>query len=248
MEKTEIALTQRGLALGSLNDMFRFAQYVVASNLAPAGLKTPEQVVVALQTGSELGLPPMASLRSLAVINGKTTLYGDAGLAMIRKSGELEAFEESMEGEIGLDLSKTPNKVHAKCTATRDGTTVTGTFSVEDAKRAKLWLKKSKQGYDTPWCTHPQRMLKFKARAFVLRDLFGDVLEGLSFYEEYVGTEPTPEVEIKRDMGSKVIKSVEVVETNVIEDRPKPQVLPTEVIDETSAKPITASDKKPSWL
>lgn len=232
-EKREIQLTQRGLALTNLEDMFRFAQYVVASGLAPAGLSQPEQVVIALQSGAELGMPPMASLRGFGVINGRATLYGDAGLALVRKSGKLEAFDESIEGNIGLDLTKTSDAVHAKCSATRDGRTVTRSFSVEDAKRARLWMKKTSKGYDTPWVTHPQRMMQFKARAFCLRDLFGDVLEGLSFYEEFVGmeeTEPTNEDRIKADMGSKKVESVTVVD--------KPKASDGRVIDDLKVSGI----------
>jgi hypothetical protein len=49
---------------------------------------------------------------------------------------------------------------------------------VADAKAAKLW------GKSGPWTDYPRRMLKFRARGFVLRDVFGDVLKGLRTAEE----------------------------------------------------------------
>ena len=59
-------------------------------------------------------------------------------------------------------------------------------FIVADAKRAKLWGKAG------PWTDYPKRMLRFRARGYVLRDLFGDVLKGLRTVEEArdIPTEP----------------------------------------------------------
>ena len=51
-------------------------------------------------------------------------------------------------------------------------------FTIADAKTAGLW---SKGG---TWKTHPKRMLKYKARAFALRDKFPDALNGMHMKEE----------------------------------------------------------------
>jgi hypothetical protein len=47
-----------------------------------------------------------------------------------------------------------------------------------DAKAAKLWGKAG------PWTDYPKRMMKFRARGFLLRDQFGDILKGLRTAEE----------------------------------------------------------------
>ena len=52
------------------------------------------------------------------------------------------------------------------------------TFTVADAKTAQLWGKAG------PWSQYPARMLKFRARGFLLRDAFGDVLKGMKTAEE----------------------------------------------------------------
>lgn len=57
-------------------------------------------------------------------------------------------------------------------------------FSVADARTAKLWEKKGKEGESTPWITYPQRMLKMRARSWALRDAFPDVLRGTAIREE----------------------------------------------------------------
>jgi hypothetical protein len=51
------------------------------------------------------------------------------------------------------------------------------TFSLEDARTAKLLGKDN-------WIKYPKRMLQMRARAFALRDVFPDVLQGLGCTEE----------------------------------------------------------------
>jgi len=184
--KQQITTGNRGLQLNSLEDMYRFGQYVVNSGLAPDSFKTPEQVLVALQTGAEINLSPMQSLNSFVVIKGKPTLWGDAALALVKKSGLLRSFSEKVTGE-GEDMIAVVKSVRM------DGEgenavecAVDTTFTVADAKTAKLWGKAG------PWTTHPKRMLKYKARAFNLRDNFPDVLFGMHLTEEMYGEEPLP--------------------------------------------------------
>lgn len=57
-------------------------------------------------------------------------------------------------------------------------------FSVGDARTAKLWEKKGREGEPTPWITYPQRMLQMRARSWALRDAFPDVLRGTAIREE----------------------------------------------------------------
>jgi hypothetical protein len=163
----------QGVKLASLEDAFRFANAIVASGFAPRGMEKPEAVLVAIQLGAELGLTPMAALQNTAVINGRPAIYGDAALALVRASGLLESFNEEEVGEAGKD------SFGIKVTATRrDGSKGSETFTIGDAKAAKLWGKAG------PWTDYPRRMLKFRARGFVLRDVFGDVLKGLRTAEE----------------------------------------------------------------
>lgn len=136
-------------------------------------MEKPEAVLVAIQLGAEIGLSPMAALQNTAVINGRPAIYGDAALALVRGSGLLVSYKEEEIGEPGTDG-------HGyKVTAVREGDqTAIETFTTGDAKRAKLW------GKSGPWTDYPKRMLRFRARGYVLRDLFGDVLKGLRTVEE----------------------------------------------------------------
>lgn len=180
---TEIS-TQRagGLALASFDDAFRFAQMVAKSDFAPKDFRgKPESCMLAIQHGSEVGLSPMQSLQSIACINGRPSVWGDAALALVMGSPVCEYVRERVEGD--------GDSMVAICEAKRRGypdANVTK-FSVADAKKAGLW------GKSGPWTQYSKRMLQLRARGFALRDAFPDVLKGLVTAEEaqdYTHVEP----------------------------------------------------------
>ena len=180
--KQVVPIGNRGIAPSSMDDLYRFATAVSKSGLAPKGIETPEAIFVALEMGLEVGLPMMAALQNIAVINGRPAIWGDAQLAVVRSTGELALFEEWYE-EAGKRLPRNPatftDATTAVCRVQRQGYEPAETaFSVSDAKRANLWGKAG------PWTQYPARMLKHRARSFALRDQFGDALRGLRTVEE----------------------------------------------------------------
>jgi len=180
--KQVVPIGNRGIAPSSMDDLYRFATAVAKSGLAPKGIETPEAIFVALEMGLEVGLPMMAALQNIAVINGRPAIWGDAQLAVVRSTGELALFEEWYE-EGGKRLPRNPaaftDATSAVCRVQRHGYEPAETaFSVADAKRANLWGKAG------PWTQYPARMLKHRARSFALRDQFGDALRGLRTVEE----------------------------------------------------------------
>jgi hypothetical protein len=182
---TEIS-TQRagGLALASFDDAFRFATMVSKSEFAPKDFKgKPESCLLAIQHGSEVGLSPMQSLQSIAVINGRPTIWGDAALALVQASAACEYVKETLEGE-GKALT-------AVCEVKRRGypAPTVVRFSMADAERAGLL------GKSGPWTQYTSRMLALRARGFALRNAFADALRGLITAEEaqdYPTPEPAP--------------------------------------------------------
>lgn len=158
--------------------------------------KRPETVAAVIEVGRDIGLNPTQAVASVAIVNGRPTIYGDAGLALIRSSGLLEGdIDESFEGEPGT------MEFTAVCSMKRVGAPkprVTR-FSVADAVKANLW------GKSGPWTQYPERMLMWRARSWTCRDEFGDVLAGLIFVEE------------ARDIPRQV--ETETVATGTVEDR-----------------------------
>jgi len=174
-----LATTSRGVQLANMADMFTFAQTVVNSGMAPPAFKTPEAVIVAIQHGMELGLSPMQALHSIAIINGKPGIYGDAALALVKARPDFVDIVETFERGDGDE------SLLARCVVTRNGQTPTErTFSVADAKKASLW------GKTGPWSQYPKRMLQFRARSFALRDSFPDALKGIGIREEIEDIRP----------------------------------------------------------
>jgi hypothetical protein len=180
----------------SFNELSRFAELAAASDLVPKDYKDrPGNIMIACQMGSELGLTPMQSLNSIAVINGRPGVWGDGLIALCRRSKLCEDITERFEGEGESRV--------AICIAKRRGASpIEARFSVADAKKAGLWQtqekvrRKDRQGNfydavnDSPWFRYPDRMLKARARGFALRDAFPDLLRGLRTAEELWDTPP----------------------------------------------------------
>ena len=177
-----IEMSGRGLQLTNMDEAWRFAAAVVRSGLAPRGIETQEKVFIAVQMGMELGLPPMAALQNIAVINGRPSLWGDAVLGLVQSSGNCESYSEESIGTMGED----DFGFTAKAKRRDNGSTFSNTFTVAHAKRAGLW---GKQG---PWTQYPDRMLKMRARSFTVRDAFPDVLRGVGVAEEVRDTTQDP--------------------------------------------------------
>jgi len=155
----------------TFEEVWRIAGAVTQSGLAPKGADTQEKASVIILHGLEVGLAPMTALQSIAVINGKPSLYGDGALGVVRASGLLERFNEKLTTD-GVVMV-------ASCTVKRRGETpLTRTFSQSDAVKAQLW------GKPGTWQQYPNRMLQMRARAFALRDGFADVMKGIGIREE----------------------------------------------------------------
>ena len=169
----QVSNTNRGFAPTTLAEAVQFSEMLASSSMVPRAYQgKPQDVLVCVQWGYEMGLAPMQALQNIAVINGKPSVYGDAAMALVQASAVCEDVEEYFEEE------GTVNPV-AVCVAKRKGRKpVTAKFSVEDAKRAGLW---GKQG---PWSAYPKRMMQMRARGFALRDAFPDVLKGMITAEE----------------------------------------------------------------
>jgi hypothetical protein len=163
------------LAPQNMTEAMEFSKILATSNMVPAAYKgKPQDILVAIGWGYEVGLQPMQALQNIAVINGKPSVYGDAALALVKADSRCAGVKEWIEGE-GDDMT-------AHCLVKRryneDMEETVATFSVMDAKQARLW---GKQG---PWQQYPKRMLAMRARGFAIRDAFPDAMKGMITAEE----------------------------------------------------------------
>lgn len=203
---------QRGFAPTTMTEAIQFSEMLSGSSMVPKAYQgKPQDVLVCVQWGYEMGLAPMQALQNIAVINGKPSVYGDAMMALVQASPVCEDIEEYIENE------GTTNPI-AVCVAKRKGRKpVVAKFSVEDAKRAGLW------GKGGPWTAYPKRMLQMRARGFALRDAFPDVLKGMITAEEAQDypdeAKPVPVVKPANPLDL-VAKPVEIIEAKAIEPDP----------------------------
>ena len=206
----QLTTTNRGFAPTTLTEAMTFSDMLANSSMVPKAYQgKPQDILVCVQWGMEMGLAPMQALQNIAVINGKPSVYGDAAMALVQASPVCEDVEEFFEAE------GTPNPV-AVCVAKRKGRKpVTARFSVEDAKRAGLW---GKQG---PWSAYPKRMMQMRARGFALRDAFPDVLKGMITVEE---AQDYPE-EAKPRQVAKPTNPLDMVAPPMIERSDDPAVI-----------------------
>lgn len=172
-------LNPRDLAEG-----MQVAQILAKSDIVPTSFRgKPENILIAMALGSDVGLSPMQSVQSIYVVNGRPSLWGDAVLGIIQSSGLLEYIQETFD----------PNTQTATCKVKRKGdpVEVVQTFSVDDAKKAGLLDKPG------PWSQYRPRMLKMRARSWAVRDKFSDLLKGIRIREEEedISIETTAEVE-----------------------------------------------------
>jgi hypothetical protein len=189
---------------------------MAASGMMPKDITKVEQVFVAVQMGMELGLSAMASVQSIAVINGRPSIWGDAALGLVLASRLCESVHEEplyADGGAVIGFCCTAKRKDAPAPVVRE-------FTEADARRASLW------GKTGPWTQYPQRMLQMRARSWALRDAFPDVLKGLMVREEagdieVLGVAPSVEektVELKdrlraiKERSAEEAKAVETAE------------------------------------
>lgn len=161
----------RALIPQSFDEAWRVANAAFVGGICPRDCTTAENAMVRVLHGLEVGLPPMQAIQSIAVINGRPTIWGDAAIALVIASGQSTKIKEWEELRDGVPT--------AVCMTIRKGDTepVERTWSQADEITAGLASKDIHKAY-------PKRMRQMRARAFLLRDVYADILKGLGIREE----------------------------------------------------------------
>ena len=121
----------------------------------------PAVVAAAILYGRELGLAPMTSLRSVALIKGRPALSSEAMRAMVLASGHHIAFEE---------MTAARCVIIGRRRGSEDSTRVV--FTMDDAKKMGV-------GGNAQYSKMPRQMLAARATAELCRLIFADVIGGL---------------------------------------------------------------------
>ena len=149
----------------------------------------------ATEMARALDLAPVVALQYMCVINGRVCLYSDAPVALALRSGKVQDRDHRLVNLDGLRALTQDDSIPSRQAAARDRLYIRGNanasyraffasakrdnrwftevFDTEDARRAGLLDKSG------PWKQYPQRMLKFRAETFLVRNVFPDAMCGL---------------------------------------------------------------------
>ncbi len=128
----------------------------------------PQAVLSTVMTGRELGLPAMASLRSIHNIDGKHSLSAALMSALVLKSGLAEYFEPvKFDDKSATFVTKRKGSRNE----------VTMTHTIEMARQA--WSKGEDAWMKSGWGRNPTDMLVARATARLARMVYPDLLAGL---------------------------------------------------------------------
>lgn len=167
---------ERGLDPRSMREARLLAKDMFESRMFSA-YGSPQAVLSTVMVGRELGLPAMASLRSVHNIEGKHSLAASLMLALVLKSGLAEFFEP-------ISFSPTEATFETKRKGARNPVKLTHT--IEMAQQA--WPKKKADWLDafnaSGWGRNPTDMLVARATARLARMVYPDLLAGLYTPEE----------------------------------------------------------------
>lgn len=173
---TALAITPR-----TIDEATSLAERLSKSSLLPKAMqgKMPD-VLVTILAGQEMGLSPMASLRSFHVIEGKTVLGADGMVALVLGSGKAEYFErvEESDTSVTYETKRVGALKPRRCT-----------WTLQMAKAAALNAKDN-------WRLYPRAMLASRAKSELARDVYPDVLAGCytEDEQEYIRT-PTDAID-----------------------------------------------------
>jgi len=144
----------------TFEELERFSEAMARSGVIPRVYKgKPADIMAAVITGEELGMPPMASLRSIDMIQGNPTLAADLIVALALSHPNCEYFT----------LQESTDKVATYTTKREGSEPVTLSFTAEQAATAKL------RGKDN-WKQYPDAMLRSRCSAALGRIVYPDIL------------------------------------------------------------------------
>ena len=126
--------------------------------------------------GYRFNFSVMDSLNSFFELNGKITMYGRAGKALIWRSGKCLRLEQIWDESLQAAITT--------CQRIGSEKPDISIFSLEDAQHAGLYP--NKKFPDSPWNKYPKDMCKWKSFWRGAYNQFGDVLLGITPYEEEI--------------------------------------------------------------
>lgn len=149
------------------------ARMFLHAGCLPNAIKKPEEAMVVMLKGRELGIPPMAALSSIFLIKGTPALSAQLMLALCRR--DLPGFRHR--------IVETTDKI-ARVWVKRPGEEPAEySFTISEAEAAGLlYVKPGNQPGN--WQKYPKRMLLWRAISFACRTECPEIILGCYTPEE----------------------------------------------------------------
>lgn len=148
----------------------QIALSLARTSFVPQSLRgKPEDITAAILAGQELGLRPMATLRSMDVIQGTPALRAHAMRGLVQSRGHEVQLMESTE---------TRCRMRGRRAGEQDWQTVT--WTIDRANRLGLTGREQ-------WKKQPQSMLVARATGEICRLVASDVLHAMPYAAEELG-------------------------------------------------------------
>lgn len=159
----------------------QLARALATTQFVPETMRDAGNATAAILMGDELGLSPIASLRSIYVVHGTPALYARSMVALALSKGHRIWTEASSDQAV----------------------TVCGQRAGSEHVERSEWTiqRATKAGYTTnkKYGSNPQEMLYSKAAAEVARKVAADVLAGIPYSVEDLELEDEPTTTITRE-------------------------------------------------
>lgn len=187
-EKSALMKTDRkplAFMLSNWDEAWRAASQLAKSGLMPDALKNkPDDVLVVLLTGAELGLSPMQSIREVYVVKGKGYISSLLKVALVKQSAWC----------ITWKVEETNAKICTIATQRRGDDKVTRlSFTIEMAQRAGLLGG----GESSNWNKYTEVMLRRRCASMLADEVYPDVVRGVGSEEEMVDVLGSKAPEVK---------------------------------------------------
>lgn len=153
-----------------------YATTLAQSELLPEAYRgNPANVLVAVEAGQALGIPPIQALQSINVIKGKPSLSAELMSALVRKAGhKLRVEGDATQASAVIIRADDPEYVPEPVV-----------WTLERAQRAGITS-------NPVWQQYPEAMLKARAVSEAARAWAPDALMGMSYTPEEVESMDLP--------------------------------------------------------
>lgn len=171
------ARVQTVIQFRTVDELIALARTLYVGGVTPPNVDRPEKLVPIILAGLEVGLSVMQAVACVTPpVNGRCSIFGDAGKVLVLASGQLDYQKERHDGD--GDARKAVVVIKRAGQPER-----TFEYPLAMAKKLTSYQKqhKAKAGQ---WVDDPDNMLMWRARWRAWKSEFADVLMGLQGSEE----------------------------------------------------------------